>query len=243
MRIIKLSATKSTNSYLRELCTQENLDDYTVVIAGEQTEGRGQMGTQWQAQSNKNLTFSVFKSYGKMEIEGQFYISMVVALSILKTLQMLSISGLKVKWPNDILSAEKKICGVLIENVIKQRHISASVVGIGLNVNQTQFENLPKASSLKSITGIHYNLDELAILIIKRLKVYFDKLASGQFQEIKRAYESHLFRKNKPSTFKSSAGNTFVGFITGVSDSGKLEILEENQVTKLYDLKEVSLLY
>ncbi|WP_396601811.1 biotin--[acetyl-CoA-carboxylase] ligase [Algibacter sp. R77976] len=243
MRIIKLDAIDSTNSYLRKLYAIENIDDYTAVIAENQIEGRGQMGTDWNSEAYKNLTFSVFKDLSGFKIEAPFYISMITALSILKALESFGIPRLSIKWPNDILSADKKICGVLIENVIKQGCFNASIVGIGLNVNQTEFENLPKASSLKIISGKEFDLDELTITIIDRMKDYFMLLKNEKYHDIKEAYEMYLFRKNKPSTFKDAEGRVFSGFIKSVSKSGHLQVLLEDNILKAFDLKEITLLY
>jgi BirA family biotin operon repressor/biotin-[acetyl-CoA-carboxylase] ligase len=168
---------------------------------------------------------------------------MVTALALIKSLQVFSISRLSVKWPNDILSADKKICGVLIENVIKQNKINASIIGIGLNVNQTKFKDLPKASSLKVVSGKVYDLDELTFEILKNLKDYFLILKAGDYRMLKSEYESFLFRKNKPSTFKDAEGFMFSGFIKGVSDSGNLQVLLEDDIQKEYELKEITLLY
>jgi len=140
MRIIKLDAIDSTNSYLRQLCAKEAVKDFTVVVANFQTNGRGQMGTQWSSQDSKNLMVSVFKDVSYVNVDLHFFISMVVALSILEALESFKIKNLKVKWPNDILSENKKIGGILIENVIKQTKIGASIIGFGINVNQTKFE-------------------------------------------------------------------------------------------------------
>ena len=243
MRIIKLNAIDSTNSYLKKLCTTEPVSDYTAVIAENQTQGRGQMGTIWNSESSKNLTFSVFKELSDFQFEAPFYISMVVALSLLKTIDALSIPRLSVKWPNDILSADKKICGVLIENVIKQNAIKASIIGIGINVNQITFENLPQASSLKVISGKEYDLNELTIAIINNLKDYFLLLKGKNYIELKKEYETHLFRKNKPSTFKDVHGVMFSGFIKSVSNAGYLQVLLEDDILKEFNLKEITLLY
>jgi BirA family biotin operon repressor/biotin-[acetyl-CoA-carboxylase] ligase len=243
MRIIKLNATNSTNSYLRELISKGNVDDFTVVSAKNQIKGRGQMGTVWESKTAKNLTFSVFKDVSEINIEHNFYISMAIALAITKTLKALSIPKLSVKWPNDILSENKKICGVLIENVIKQSQLQASIIGIGLNVNQTDFSNLPKASSLKVVLGKVFVLDEVLLAIVLNLKYYFNILDVGNFELLKREYESNLFRKNKPSTFKDAEGVMFSGFIKGVSAEGKLRVLLEDEVMQTYDLKEIALLY
>lgn len=243
MLIIKLNATNSTNSYLRALSIEENVEDYTTVVAKHQTNGRGQMGSVWSSETSKNLTFSVFKDVSKMYIEHPFYISTATALAILKTLQGLNIPKLSVKWPNDILSENKKICGILIENVIKQNNLYASIIGIGLNVNQKSFENLPKASSLITITGTVFNLDEILNSILSNLKAHFIELEKGNLSFLKDTYETYLFRKNKPSTFKNAEGFVFSGFIKAVSVSGNLLVLLEDDIVKEYDLKDISLLY
>ena len=143
MHIIKLNAIDSTNSYLRQLCTKNKLEDYTIVTAKTQTKGRGQMGTFWHVQEGKNLTCSVFKRFDKFPVDHSFYISIVTSLAIVRALHRFNVPKLRVKWPNDILSEEKKICGILIENIVKQSQLEASVIGIGLNVNQSEFQNLP----------------------------------------------------------------------------------------------------
>ncbi|AUS05813.1 biotin--[acetyl-CoA-carboxylase] ligase [Pseudotamlana carrageenivorans] len=243
MTIIKLDATDSTNSYLKRLQTSENVEDFTAVMAKKQTQGRGQMGAVWESQASKNLTFSVFKDLSDFSLETTFGISLAVSLAIRKALQAFLIPQLSVKWPNDILSVDKKICGVLIENVIKQNAITGSIIGIGLNVNQVAFDHLPRASSLKMITGTVYNLDEMAHAILNQLKVHFDLLESGDFLALKAEYESCLFRKNKPSTFKDAEGSLFSGFIKGVSNFGNLQVLVEDNIIKEFDLKEVTLMY
>ncbi|WP_298237948.1 biotin--[acetyl-CoA-carboxylase] ligase [uncultured Algibacter sp.] len=243
MRIIKLDATDSTNSYLRDLIALETLDDYTVVTAKKQNQGRGQMGAVWSSQTSKSLTFSVFKDVSGLDIDASFSISMISALAIIKALQSFSIPKLRIKWPNDILSGDKKICGILIENVIKQNNLNASIIGVGLNVNETEFKNLPRATSLKLISGNNFNLEEVLLAILESLKSHFSIFHKGNYALLKEEYESHLFRKNIPSTFKNCNNLTFSGFIQGVSNSGNLQILLEDNIIKEFNLKEITLLY
>ena len=242
MHIIKLNAIDSTNSFLKEMISKGIVADYTVVTAEQQTNGRGQMGTVWESDKGKNLIFSMFKDLSMHDVEFPFYISMAISLAILKTLKALNIPDLKIKWPNDILSADKKICGILIENVIKNK-LSSTIIGIGVNVNQTNFENLQKASSLKNITGIHYNLDEILQSIVKYTKEYSSVLINEAYDVVKNEYETSLFRKNKPSTFKNTEGVLFSGFIKGVTKYGKLQVILEDEIVKKFDLKEITLLY
>ena len=243
MHIIKLNAINSTNSYLRKLSAKEGVEDFTVVVAKHQTHGRGQMGTVWNSESSKNLTFSVFKDVSKLPTQHAFYISMVVSLSLIKALQCFSIPKLSIKWPNDILSEDKKISGILIENVIKQSNLQASIIGIGLNINQTEFLDLPRASSLKILTGKTFDLDEVLQLVLRHLKDCFKLLKSGEYQKLKDEYETFIFRKDKPSTFQDAEGAMFSGFIKNVSESGNLQVLLEDNIVMEFGLKDVTLLY
>lgn len=243
MRIIKLDAIDSTNTYLKELIGRGEAEDGLTVVTSFQTNGRGQMGTQWNSQKAKNLTFSVFKDVSFLDIRHHFYLNIVVSLAVYEALKSLGIAKLKVKWPNDILSDAKKIGGILIENVIKQNVISGTVIGIGLNVNQTDFRDLPAASSLLLLFGKVYDLDEVLTGILKQIDVHFNLLKMNQFKVLKQTYESHLFRKNKPSTFKDVEGSVFIGYIVGVSDLGQLMISVEDHRIKRFDFKEVALLY
>ena len=154
MQLIKLNATDSTNNYLKKLMLETVLDDFSVVVTNHQTKGRGQMGSEWSSEKDKNLTFSVLKSKTSLLLHQQFMLSILVSLSIVKTLEGYNIPKLAIKWPNDILSDHHKIAGILIENSIKNQQIEFSVIGIGLNVNQEIFEGLPKVCSLKHILGM-----------------------------------------------------------------------------------------
>ncbi|NNC49810.1 MAG: biotin--[acetyl-CoA-carboxylase] ligase [Flaviramulus sp.] len=243
MHLIKLNATDSTNSYLRRLSANESIENFTTVIAEKQLNGKGQMGAVWSSQSAKNLTCSVFIDMSEFKLEHTFYISIATSLAIFKTLQFYFISRLSVKWPNDILSEEKKVCGILIENVIKQNEIKGTIIGIGLNVNQSEFKNLPNAASLKMISGKIYDLDEVLNVIINNLKDYFKLLKARKYKTLKDEYERHLFRKDKPSTFRDAGGFIFPGFIKGVTESGNLNVLLEDEVKREFDLKEITLLY
>jgi len=219
-----------------------NVEDFTVVWTENQTNGRGQMGSVWSSEKNKNLTFSVFLDTSWLPLEKQFYLNCAVAFSVLRALKRLSVPKLNIKWPNDILSDNKKVSGVLIENLVKNATRSHSVIGIGLNVNQIEFE-YKNASSLKCITGIHYSLEELLNLIVELLKEEVERLRKGLFKEVYKEYEAYLFRLNKPSTFELSTGERFVGIIIKVTKDGKLQLLLEDEIVSEYGLKEIKLLY
>lgn len=239
MSIIKLNATDSTNVYLKELALSQPLEDFTVVSTELQLKGRGQMGSNWVSEKGKNLTVSILKNLKEFPTRNQFDINCVVSLAIYDVLTELSVPNLSVKWPNDILSGNQKICGILIENILKGKFIHMAILGIGLNVNQMDFGAVERASSLKLLLGSNLNLDELIHKILNKLKSYF----SLPNKDLRAEYERVLYRKNKPSTFESPANKKFTGFIRGVDDAGKLIIELEDSVIKKFDLKEVKLLY
>lgn len=243
MNLIKLSAIDSTNSYLKGLVSNSELDDYTVVMAETQTQGRGQMGTKWVTEPGQNLTFSVFKKINCLQSDEQFYLSIAVSLAIYDALTYFSIPDLKIKWPNDILSWNSKICGILIENIFKNGHMSAAIIGIGLNLNQSNFEGMINASSLKKITGVYYNKLEVLQKIVDCIKFYEPWIVERKLDDLKTNYEQLLFRKDKPSTFKRKDGSLMMGFIKGISNQGMLKVLLEDEVIEYFDLKELRLLY
>lgn len=243
MQIIKLNATDSTNLYLKDLMNKRFLDDYTIVVADSQTLGRGQIGSKWESEPLKNLTVSVLKKLDSGQFKNPFLLNICVSLAVFNTLKTLNIPALKVKWPNDIMSGHFKICGILIENILSGTRLLSSVIGIGLNVNQEKFSNLPNVSSLKLLTGKSYDLDGLLLRLQVELKKSFIAIEEKGTDVIKGQYESVLFRKDKPSTFKDANGQMFMGFIRGVSDQGKLQVALEDNFLQEYNMKEISLLY
>ena len=176
MQIIKLNATDSTNTYLKDLLAETRLADYSVVITKNQTQGKGQRGEKWLSKKGKNLTVSILKLKPKVALERQFLLNTIVSLSLIKTLEGYNVPNLAVKWPNDILSGHHKIAGILIENIIKSQHIESSVIGVGLNVNQKSFIGLPKVTSLKTILGRSLNLEELLSNLLQNIKYYFNAI-------------------------------------------------------------------
>lgn len=241
--MIKLDATDSTNAYLKNLMLSGKPEDFTVVCANEQLNGRGQMGTQWESEAGKNLTFSVLKYFENFRIQDQFLLNIITSLAVYNTLKKLFVPNLSIKWPNDILSGNFKICGILVENNLKNDIIQSSVIGIGLNVNQLEFGNLKSASSLKKIKGKSFNLDEVLSSLVLNLKVFFEEIEFKKTDELHEQYETLLFRKDKPSTFKDSDSNLITGYIRGISTEGKLVVELEDFVLKQFTYKELELLY
>jgi BirA family biotin operon repressor/biotin-[acetyl-CoA-carboxylase] ligase len=154
----------------------------------------------------------------------------------------MNIPDLSIKWPNDIMSYNKKIGGILIENSIRSEETIVSIVGLGLNVNQTNFENLPKASSLALLCNTYFNKEELLLMIIENLKkklVLWNQFSDRFWRE----YTDRLFRKGVPMAFSNQNDQNFMGIIEGVSAIGKLQILLEDDSVAEFDVKEIAMLY
>ncbi|WP_299123869.1 biotin--[acetyl-CoA-carboxylase] ligase [uncultured Tenacibaculum sp.] len=241
MKIIKLDAIDSTNSFLKEMAENSTVEDFTVVVAKNQTSGRGQMNAKWEVESGKSLTFSVFCRFEDLLIINQKSLSYSVALSVFEVLNRLKLAKLSVKWPNDIMSGNKKVSGILIENFLKGTRINSSIIGIGINVNQDAFSiDLPNASSLKIILNKEFNLDLLLNEVILSLQQKIEILKRKEYSFLEKEYLKVLYKKNVPSMFRNKQNILFMGKIIGVSSVGKLQIELENETVKEFDLKEVS---
>lgn len=244
MIIIKLDAIDSTNTYLKELSQKETLENFTVVSAKSQTNGKGQMGSKWVSESNKNLIISILIKNSIENSSRIFDLNIVVAVSIIDVLKAKNIPNLSIKWPNDIMSENKKIGGILIENSIKGISIIDSIIGFGLNVNQTYFENLPKASSLKNIMLYDFNIDTLIVEIVLEIEENILMISSQkQLQNIWKKYNELLFKKEIPTVFEDVNQNKFMGIIQKVNTNGTLNILLENDDVKSFEVKEITMLY
>ena len=243
MYIIKLNAIDSTNSYLKELTTKQSVENFTVVVAENQTNGRGQRGANWEVESGKNLTFSILVKYVLLNFEEVFNLNIVVAVSLFQTFFNLKIPNLAIKWANDILADKKKICGILIENQFKSNSEIFSVIGIGINVNQENFSNLPQASSLKKISGQEWSKEEVLLTFLnqfqKNINLY-KKEGASYFWEL---YHENLFKKNVPMAFEDNSNTKFMGIIKQVLPNGLLQIELDDDSLKLFDIKEIKMLY
>ena len=242
MPIIKLDAIDSTNEYLKQLSKETCLEDYTIVVANEQSNGKGQMGAKWVSEKGKNLTMSILLKEVSIKKEEIFALNIVVALSVLNVLKNMKIPNVTIKWPNDIMSDSKKVAGILIENSFRIEGTFTTVLGIGLNLNQTDFDLLPQATSLKCITGIIYDIENTALQIRDLLKENVQFL-NQNVNLLWEEYHENLYKFNYPSPFETKDGIRFMGIIQKVNNNGKLEVLHEDESMHEYEVKEIKMLY
>lgn len=243
MKVVKVDATSSTNSFLKEYVKTRANESMCCVVTKDQSEGRGQRGTVWKSEPGKNLTFSVYLPGLESIYKDTFKLSALVALAIKRCLTNYDIPKLSIKWPNDILSRQYKIGGILIENVLTKNGNGASIVGVGLNVNQEHFYNLPKASSMKLMSEQSYELDDLLNSLLSEFKKIPDLFNKSDLQTILKLYYDSLFKYNKVSMLQFPDGSLSQGFIKGVDNYGQLVVeFEENRV-EAFDVKEIQIKY
>lgn len=243
MNIIKLNAIDSTNSYLKEIVRVNELENFTTVTAKNQTKGRGQMGSTWDSQSNKNLTFSTYIKDFIKKPESIFDLNCIITLSLFEVLKQKQLVNLSIKWPNDILADSKKIAGILIENIFKSNLNIHSIVGIGLNVNQKDFISLDTATSIALMLGVEIDTDSLLIEILDNIVNNFEKFKKNGADLFWAMYHQHLFMKNCTCNFIDLKTNQpFTGKIIGVTKQGMLHV-STNTEDKYFGIKEVKLIY
>ena len=243
MNIIKLSATNSTNDYLKDLMRKQYLENYTIVVANDQQKGRGQRDSKWLSEAGKNLTCSVLVKDLILSANDLFSLNVAVAVSIYETLKVLTRKKISVKWPNDIMADNKKICGVLIENSIQQKGEIFSVIGIGLNVNQENFKNLPNVTSLKALDKNDFDLDRILNILLENLQQNISLIRSNKSELLWNKYLKKLFKKEIPTTFEDENQQKFMGIIKSVSSTGQLQVMLEDDSIKNYGNKEIKMLY
>lgn len=237
-QLIKLSSVDSTNNYAANLINEINVIEGTVIMADFQENGKGQRGASWSSRKGDNLLMSLVLHPKFLKISDQFNLSKLVAVSIYEYLSQFS-SDVKIKWPNDIYFNGNKISGVLIENSTKGESIKNSIVGIGLNVRQTEFEN-SNATSL-NIEGIVQSREQVLEGLCQMIEKNYMQSKTKGFDEINSIYLNNLLGLNEERSYYLPDGSHLNGKITGVAQDGKLLLKSlEDQEVKQFDLKEIS---
>ena len=240
MKILKLDAIDSTNSYLKDLIKENDVKNWTVVVAEYQKNGKGQLDNKWFSDRGKNLTFSILVKLDHLKVNHQYYLNYSISIALYNVLKYYIPKKLSVKWPNDILSANHKVSGILIENSIKNDTVKYAIIGIGLNVNQVHFpKDVTNATSLKNVLKKTIDKDELLDKILLEIQYQFVLIKQKKFLEIKQMYEDVLYKKAIPSMFIDSDNNTFLGKIVGVGNEGKLQVELESESIREFAFKEI----
>lgn len=235
--ILILDSVDSTNNYAMALIQKDETSEIEPVFAMEQTRGKGRRGKQWESNKGANIILSIPMKMQWLPVSQQFQLSVAIALSCYDLFSKYLFSNLFIKWPNDLFINDSKAGGILIENIIKGTLWQWSVAGIGLNINQENFEEFNlKATSLKLATGKNYDVlnlaEELVLLVLKRM----EELKSGNFGKMLEEYNQQLFGRNKMVKLKKE-NIVFETKILGVSSSGQL--ITKDAFERRFDFDEV----
>lgn len=237
--ITYLDVVDSTSNYVAKLINDCNIVHGQVIMSDFQGTGRGQRGSNWYSEPGMNLLFSVYLEFDNLSVNDQAWLLKYTAVSVFDVIESRGISA-QIKWPNDILIRSKKVCGILIENQFVGSNIKSSTIGIGLNVNQVQFEQL-EATSLRNELSQEQNRIHILEAILNHLNRNFDLLLFNKM-ELQKKYLSNLFQMGVQSTYYSSKIGEFQGTIIDVNNEGRLVI--ENYAGKLeFDLKEIQFIH
>lgn len=232
--MIYLPSCHSTNTRAAEIVQKKPVNEGAIFITDHQHSGRGQRGNQWESEPYKNYTFSIFLRPSFLNLDSHFYLNIIISMGLVKFLSRYK-DGFEVKWPNDIYYKGKKIAGILIENSIKGNEFQHCIVGVGLNINQKNFNN-ESATSLSRIIGRDIDLILSFEQLLLDLEYYYSLLIEGEFNALLKSYHEKLMWMNEPHQFKSSS--VFEGVIKGINQSGQL-MIESNAELMFFNFKEV----
>jgi len=227
----------STNQVAQEMYIQNHLSEGSIVMSDYQTAGRGQRNNAWESAPGKNITCSLLLEPVFLYASGQFLLNIFISLAIRDFLSEYMPDNLYIKWPNDIYAYSKKICGILIESNLKNNAIQSSVIGIGININQTEFEN-KNAVSMAQIFSQDFDRHELLKILAEKIEKRYFQMEKGNHEKLEKEYLHHLYWMGETHTFW--AGKYFKGTITGINEWGQLVVQVPNGEVRYFGFKEIT---
>lgn len=237
--VLILPEVGSTNSALLDLFDTKAVPNHFALRTHHQTDGKGQQDSHWFFKPGCSLAFSYLYTPERLGAAEAPYLSMAVALALLRYLQTLTEEA-AIKWPNDLYIRDQKVCGILIQNQLSGSCIKASIIGIGINVKRTDFPaHLPRAGSLEALCGFRCELDTVFEQLLPYLKASLQQLDSGQLDAIRAQYAQNLYLKGRAHTFKLPCGSPLQASLSEVNPSGELEITTPDDQLLSFKNKEI----
>ena len=238
-KIIKVNATRSTNDKVKMLIKSKKIFSGDLIIAKYQYGGRGQRMNKWYSSYGKNLLCSLFYMPVDINADKTFIVNQAVSLAVLKTIRKFNNEKCLIKWPNDILSVNKKIAGILVENSLSSNKLNHSIIGVGLNINQVFFKSLPNATSIKKISNKNIDVERVLNELIDSYKYYFTKI--NDIEYINDQYNRNIFGKHGCRFIIN--GKKQSGKIISISNTGIIKLKTDSKKIGTYDSRKVKLLY
>ncbi len=178
--VIVVESLPSTNAFARELASN-GAPSGTIVLAEEQTAGRGRLGRRWLSPARSNLLFSLLLR-PTLPPERAFALTMTLALAGTVAIEKSTGVSALIKWPNDIFVRDRKLAGILTELSVRAGELESAVIGLGLNVDwgpEDQSESAKRTTSILRETGRSFSRNDLLIQIVSRFEAYLRQLLSG----------------------------------------------------------------
>ncbi len=245
---IFLPEVDSTNSYAMQLLKNVNLAEGTTVFTTNQTQGRGQRGNTWESEPGLNLAVTYILKPGFLPLKKIFYLYLFSALAVYDVMSELlnnSQYDIKIKWPNDILINDQKIAGILNENIIKDGIVQYCLIGVGININQTNLKGVINATSLKLQLKQEFDIEFVLLKLNEKIEKHYMKmknLFSLQKQNhsnvILDEYLNRFYKLNKICSFEINGLKQNLT-VEGINDEGLLVLKDLNGDKKSFDLKEI----
>lgn len=245
MDVIYLEQTDSTNAYLHSLNNKYNIEKELCVVADFQTAGHGQASNGWESEKGKNLLFSIYLRPDAIAPSEQFVITEFVTLAIVGALQTEINQPITVKWPNDIYIGDRKLCGILIENSLCGNRIESSIIGIGININQSEFHSdAPNPVSLSQISGKNHDRKALLQAILDNITDEYHRLEKNNTAEYREAlyqrYFASLYRRQGFYPYTTVSGERINALIESVGSQGHLTLVTDSGSRRTFAFKEVA---
>lgn len=226
----------STNNFAKSLARKRAAQG-VLVLADEQTHGRGRAGKAWRSPAGKGLWFSLLL-HPRTHFEKLGLLSLGAGLAVAQAVEQLYHLQASVKWPNDVLLHKKKFCGILLESEFSPQRLSYLVIGFGVNVNQDQIDLPPElaqnATSIKLQAG--RVVDRLALLnaILRAFETVYGQFVRGAFDAIRRQWKNRsCFSAGKISI--AVHGRTFTGTFSDIDEYGRLVLRLEDGTLRVFD--------
>lgn len=236
---LHFSELESTNTYALTLLSKTKPPEGTCITADYQSGGIGQFGRSWLSKPGENLLVSFIFYPDFLDIRDQFLLNKVASLAVLKAIAGYS-GTIAVKWPNDIYAGSRKVAGILIQNLLRGEMISATVIGIGLNINQTSFDSgLPNPTSLLLESGMPLDREELLHSLTLELEYRWLMLRRGEKEGISREYLDSLYLLGTWARYDLGGEADIEARITGVAADGRLILENTKGIIAAYDLGQV----
>lgn len=236
---IELERIDSTNVYAAELIATGNPSEGTVILAHHQTQGRGQFGRDWLTDEGKNITLSIILKPAFIPAQYQFDLTRIIALAVAEWIENYIDKQIYIKWPNDIYIEDKKIGGILIQNMVSKSTLQSSVIGIGINVNQAHFDpRIPNPTSFYLENKKEYSLGGLCQQLYKHIEQTYLKAKQGHMDRVTAGYMERLYRLNEERSYLLFGENKVLATIRDIEKQGKI-ILEIDGERLSYSLNEV----